>query len=177
MNFLNVLAYIFLILELTYLSILILACKIPYFRDTKRSLAKSITASRLATWVRLITTLVMIVLAIHFSISLWTVASLTPFERDVSGKKYDAQRAKKFLEERNMYLSGFVLVLHVVIRTASFERVVVEEPEELDGGVLAEPKQQEGVEMAQVSMPDICVRRIARKHGINEPLKIATDHL
>lgn len=76
-----------------------------------------------------------------------------------------------------MYLSGFVLVLHVVIRTASFERVVVEEPEEQDGGVLAEPEQQEGVEMAQVPMPDICVRRIARKHGINEPLKIATDHL
>lgn len=134
MNFACVVAYIFLILELLYLSIAIFASKIPIFRDTRRKCAKSLTASRLAEWFRLISVILLLVLVIPtFLASLYAVASLTAFPVSLVGKTYDAYKAGKFLQERNMYLSGSALVLYIVLRSASFERVVIEEPKEQEG--------------------------------------------
>lgn len=157
MNSLNVIAFVFLLLEMFYLAIVILASKFPYFRDTRRRLARSITASVFAQWVYLISWLVMVILAIHFLTSFWAVMSTKPFKKDTTGKKFDAHRAGRLFEERNTYLSGFVLVLFGVILKASFERGVIEERRE-------ESEQESDIrveeDMAQTPMVGIRVRRI-----------------
>lgn len=89
MNFACVIVYIFLLLEILYLSIAIVASKIPYFRNRRRRLAQSLTASRLAAWVHLITRVMVGLLVFPtFFMSFGAVASLRPFDHRIDGKSY-----------------------------------------------------------------------------------------
>lgn len=65
-----------------------------------------------------------------------------------SGKHMMRIKLGIFFKERNMYLSGSALVLYIVPRSASFERVVIEEP-----------KEQEGEDLVQIPAVNVNVVR------------------